>query len=59
MFRCGWTRAVLLGDPPLVDEGLHERLVLGDSLDLAVANRYARLSADVDESEAVAVEVPR
>ena len=45
---------LLGGDPALVDEHLHERVVVGDRLELVVAQHIAARVADMGESEAVA-----
>ena len=45
---------LLLGDPPLVDQGLDERVVLGDLREFAVAQQIAPRVADVDHSNPIA-----
>ena len=47
------------GDPALVDEGLHESVVLGDLCQLAIAQQVASGVADVNEAEPVAREQDR
>ncbi len=47
---------VLLGDPALVDEALHERVVLGDLADLPGAEQVGAAVADVPERQLRAVE---
>ena len=54
--RCGWTASLLLGDPALVDQRLHERVVAGELADLAVAEQVGAAVAHVPHRDAVAVE---
>ena len=54
--RCGWLCASSRGDPPLVDQGLDEGVVLGDLGQLAVAQQIAARVADMDQPKAVARE---
>ena len=42
---------LLLGEPSGVDERLHEGVVAGDALELAVAQQVAARVADVDQAE--------
>ena len=44
---------LLLGDPALVDQALHEGVVLGELADLAVAQQVAAAVADVADAERV------
>jgi hypothetical protein len=50
---------LLGGDPPLIDEGLHEGVVLGDLREFTVAKQVTTGVADVDEPEPVAGEQDR
>ena len=50
---------LLLGDPALVDQALHERVVLGELRQRAVAQEVAAAVADVREADPVAVEERR
>ena len=52
--RCGWVWASSARDPPLVDEALDERVVLGDLGDDAVAHEERPGVADVGEDDLVA-----
>ncbi len=47
---------LLLGDPALVDQGLHERVVLGQLAQLAAAEQVGPAVAHVDEAQPGAVE---
>ena len=47
---------LLLGDPALVDEALHERVVGGELGELAVAEQVAAAVADVADADPGAVE---
>ena len=57
--RCGWLCASSSGDAALVDQGLDERVVLGDLGEFAVAQQIAAGVADVDQPKTVAREQDR